>query len=135
MSGVSKKSKDCVTVLVACNMTGSDKHRLLVIGKSDCRDPCCFQGKKGLPVSYNNSQNAWITSDIFKKWLLEFNCDMTRKKRHILLLLDNYLAPLKGCVMVCQISERNFYRQIQHRLYNPVINNLKLERLLSKRSH
>ena len=73
-SGGSKKSKDRVTVLVACNMTGSDKRRLLVIGKS--RDPRCFRGKKGLPVSYNNSQNAWMTSDIFEKWLREFNRDM-----------------------------------------------------------
>ena len=53
-SGGSKKSSYCVTV--ACYMTGSDKRRLLVIGKS--RDPSCFRGKRGLLVSYNNSQNA-----------------------------------------------------------------------------
>ena len=46
-SGGSNKSKDCVTVLVACNMTGSDKHRLLVIRKS--RDPRYFRGKNNFP--------------------------------------------------------------------------------------
>jgi hypothetical protein len=46
----SKKAKDRVAVLVCANMDGSDKQKLMVIGKS--RDPQCFQGIKGLPVTY-----------------------------------------------------------------------------------
>ena len=37
-SGGSKKSKERVTALVACNMTGSDKQKLLIVGKSKIRD-------------------------------------------------------------------------------------------------
>ncbi|XP_029654513.1 tigger transposable element-derived protein 4-like [Octopus sinensis] len=46
----SKKMKDRLTVMVSCNMTGSDKHPLMVIGKR--KNPRCFKGIKTLPVNY-----------------------------------------------------------------------------------
>ena len=89
-SGGSKKSKERVTVLVATNMTGTDRRKLLVIGKS--REPRCFRGRKSLPVTYQSSGNAWMTSDIFRRWLQALNRDMARQRRNILLLVDNCSA-------------------------------------------
>ncbi|XP_061184908.1 tigger transposable element-derived protein 6-like [Saccostrea echinata] len=83
----SKKAKDRVTVLPTVNMTGTDKRQLLVIGKS--KDPRCFCGKKSIPVIYKSSGNAWMTGDLFKQWLADFNRDMVRQNRKILLLVDN----------------------------------------------
>lgn len=86
----SKKSKDRVTALVTANMSGSDKRRLLVIGKS--KDPRCFRGKKSLPVKYESNKNSWMTSDIFKTWIKEFNKEMCKEKRKVILLVDNCSA-------------------------------------------
>lgn len=86
----SEKTKDRVTALVCVNMTGTDKRKLLVIGKS--RDPRSFRGKKSLPVTYKSSKNAWMTGDIFREWLQEFNRDMVRQRRKVLLLVDKCSA-------------------------------------------
>ncbi|XP_056008513.1 tigger transposable element-derived protein 6-like [Ostrea edulis] len=86
----SKKAKDRVTAMVCVNVSGSDKQRLLVIRKS--RDPRCFRGKKSLPVVYRSSANAWMTSDIFREWLKDFNKQMVRQNRKVLLLVDNCSA-------------------------------------------
>ncbi|KAK3091960.1 hypothetical protein FSP39_024021 [Pinctada imbricata] len=93
-SGGSKKSKERVTVLVCTNMTGTDKRKLLVIGKS--KDPPCFRGVKSLPVTYTNSGNVWMTAEIFQNWLRDFNRDMAKQKRKILLIVDNCSAHPKG---------------------------------------
>ena len=85
-----KKMKDRVTALVACNMTGSDKRRLLVIVKSN--DPHCFRGLKNLPVIYRNNKNSWMTAEIFTEWLQTFISDMLRENRNIMLLADNCSA-------------------------------------------
>ena len=86
----SKKLKDRITALVSCNMTDTDKHRLLVIGKS--KDPRCFREVKNLPVIYKNNKNSWMTSEIFTDWLKDLNKDMHRQKRNVLLLVDNCSA-------------------------------------------
>ncbi|XP_022160362.1 tigger transposable element-derived protein 4-like [Myzus persicae] len=48
-------------------MTGTDKRKLLVIGKS--KNPRCFKGVSSLPVFYENNTKAWMTSAIFEKTL------------------------------------------------------------------
>ena len=90
-----KKAKDRLTVLVCVNMDGSDKRPLLVIGKSN--QPRCFRGIPTLPSPYTNSSNAWMTSTIFRKWLIELNRDMMKQDRHIALLVDNCSAHPKDC--------------------------------------
>lgn len=77
-----------LTVLLVCNMTGSDKKRPLVIGKS--QNPRCFQNVKMLPVDYLANSNAWMTSIIFTDFLKEW--DKSLNQRKILLLLDNCSA-------------------------------------------
>lgn len=82
-----KLSKDRITVLVCANLTGNEKRRLLVIGKS--RNPRCFKNVKRLPVSYEANRKSWMTSEIFSKELREWDDELRRKKRKVLLLVDN----------------------------------------------
>lgn len=86
----SKKSKDQVTAFVVCNMTGSDKRPLLIIGKS--QQPRCLWGKKSLPVIYDSNSNAWMTGDTLRTWLAAVNKDMQLQNRHVLLLVDKCSA-------------------------------------------
>lgn len=82
-----KLSKERITLLVAANMTGTEKRRMLVIGKS--KNPRCFKNVKRLPVSYDNNKTAWMTSFIFSKVLKECDTELERRSRKILLLVDN----------------------------------------------
>jgi hypothetical protein len=59
-----KKSKERISVFVCANSLGTEKLKPIAIGKS--REPRCFRGKYGLPVVYKNSENAWMTSEIFE---------------------------------------------------------------------
>ena len=90
-----KKAKDRVTVLVCVNMDGSDKRPLLVIGKSN--QPRRFRGIPTLPTPYTSNPSAWVTSNIFRKWLIELNRDIVKQDRHIALLVDNCSAHPKDC--------------------------------------
>lgn len=82
-----KQSKERVSVLFCCNMSGTEKERLLVIGKS--KRPRCFSNFRHIPVTYESNQNAWMTSSIFNSWLLKFDQKMDAQKRHVLLFVDN----------------------------------------------
>jgi hypothetical protein len=75
----SKKAMDRITVLCSSNMSGTDKKKLLFIGKSV--KPQCFKGLKmdSLPVEYYANKNAWLTSKIFKKWLMRWTVELQRK--------------------------------------------------------
>ena len=67
-----KTSKERVTVLLACSVTG-EKLKPLLIGKS--AKPQCFMGidKAALPVTYRANSKAWITGVFFKEWLDKLN--------------------------------------------------------------
>lgn len=82
-----KLSKERLTILVASNMTGSYKKKLLVIGKS--KTPRCFKNVKNLTVDYKSNKKAWMTGDIFSDWLKEWDKQLAKEKRHILLTVDN----------------------------------------------
>lgn len=88
-----KFSKERITVMVACNMDGSEKIPLLVIGKS--AKPRCFQKVKTLPVDYAFSKKAWMNSEIFTKWLNNLDLKFHREKRKICLILDNCAAHIE----------------------------------------
>lgn len=85
-----KCSKERLTILVACNMTGTEKIPLLAIGKA--AKPRCFKGIKTLPVQYDSTKKAWITGDLFKKWLKTLDRKFEREGRDICLILDNCSA-------------------------------------------
>lgn len=66
-----KRSKERVTVLLAANMTGTERLPLLVIGKA--LKPRCFYNIKHLPVEYRANRKAWMTSEIFRTWLQDLD--------------------------------------------------------------
>lgn len=82
-----KSSKERITALVCANMDGSEKLRLLVIGKS--KNPRCLKGIKTLPFDYVSNTKAWMTQDIFSNWLKGIDKQFSRQKRKILLFVDN----------------------------------------------
>ena len=86
----SKKAKDRITALVAVNMDGSDKRPLLIVGKS--KQPRCFRGVQQLPLPYSNNKNAWMTGDLFRNWLVDFEKDMSKKNRFVAVVVDNCAA-------------------------------------------
>ena len=86
----SKIAKDRMTLLLACNMDGSEKIDPLTIGKS--KNPRCFKNVKTLPVDYKANKNAWMTADIWKEWLQHIDNKMRSKGRRIVMLCDNCAA-------------------------------------------
>ncbi|XP_056641291.1 tigger transposable element-derived protein 4-like [Diorhabda sublineata] len=98
-----KHSKDRVTVLVAANLTGSVKKKLVVIGKS--KNSRCFKNVKNLPVQYEHNIRSWMTSQLFEKLLREWDGELRRENKKILLLVDNcpahpHVASLKCIKLV-----------------------------------
>jgi len=82
----SKESKDRITIGVCVNSTGTDKCKLVMIGKHE--KPRCF-GKNlnsSSIVRYFWNKKAWMTVEIFTKWLFEFDKRFNKK---VLLLVDN----------------------------------------------
>lgn len=83
-----KSYKDHVTVMFCCNATGTDKRKLLVIGKA--KQPRCFKNfNVQLYVDYVNWRKGWVNSCLFKDFISKLNADMIRQDRKILMLLDN----------------------------------------------
>lgn len=84
-----KKAKDRVTVLLACNATGTSKLKPVFIHKF--KTPRCMRNIRydDLPVHYYWNSSAWMQGSIFLNWLGKVNADLRKKRQHILLLLDN----------------------------------------------
>lgn len=85
-----KRSKDRITVLLAANMTGTERLPLLIIGKAE--KPRCFKSIKKLPVDYRSNRKAWMTSEIFQAWLRELDRRFSAKSRKALMVIDNCSA-------------------------------------------
>ncbi|MGH0117396.1 UNVERIFIED_CONTAM: hypothetical protein FKN15_034583 [Acipenser sinensis] len=85
-----KIAKDCVTLLLACNIDGSEKLQPLVIGKS--KNPSCFKNVKRLPVAYEANSTAGMTGEIWEAWLKKIDNIMRAKKRMILMLCASCAA-------------------------------------------
>lgn len=82
-----KLSKERITVLIVANLLGTEKRKLLVIGKS--RNPRCFKNVMQLPVNYTSNKKAWMTSEIFESELRKWNNELRYENRKIILLVDN----------------------------------------------
>ncbi|XP_072142106.1 tigger transposable element-derived protein 4-like, partial [Dermacentor andersoni] len=85
-----KRSKERVSVLIAANMTGTERCRLLVIGKA--AKPKCFKGIKTLPVDYESNKKAWMTAEIFKSWITKLDRKFASSNCKVLLLVDHCSA-------------------------------------------
>ena len=57
-----KTSKTLITIVIACNADGSDKHEPFFIGHA--RKPRCFKKKTGeqLGFYYRSNKKAWMAS-------------------------------------------------------------------------
>ncbi|GFO33973.1 tigger transposable element-derived protein [Plakobranchus ocellatus] len=82
-----KKSKDRLTVLVAANMSESQKLPLLFIGKS--AKPRSFNNTKKLPVEYAANKKAWMTCDTFISWLQKLDRKFLLQGRSVAMIVDN----------------------------------------------
>eukprot|EP00170_Pyropia_yezoensis_P004391 contig_17969_g4404 len=61
------QAKDRVTLVLACNATGSHKIPVAFIGK--VKQPRCFKPpRQACPVPYFSQNNAWMDEVIFKSW-------------------------------------------------------------------
>lgn len=85
-----KNSKVRATLLLASNMTGTEKLKPFMIGKYN--KPRCFAGVKSFPFEYVANPKAWMNSTVFGQWLLKLDKQMKKEKRKILLFIDNCTA-------------------------------------------
>jgi len=85
-----KKSKERITVLLGANMAGTEKSKLLVIGKY--QKPRCFKNVKSLPVQYEFNKKAWMTSQIYEAFLHKMDKKFVNEKRNVLFFFDNCSA-------------------------------------------
>jgi len=85
-----KRSKDRVTVMLCCNMTGSEKIKPLVIGHAE--NPRCFKNVKSLPVDYYWNKKAWMNSNIFENWLAILDKKFQNEDRKVIFFFDNCSA-------------------------------------------
>ncbi|XP_037806580.1 jerky protein homolog-like [Lucilia sericata] len=81
-----KMSKERVTVLLCANSSGTKKITPLMIGKS--ANPRAFRNKT-LPIKYDHSKNAWMTSSIFKNWFFKIFVPEKNLPQKSVLILDN----------------------------------------------
>lgn len=113
-------------------MTGTDKRNLLVIGKS--KSPLCFKGVSSLPVFYENNTKAWMISTIFENTLNYWDDELRRKKKKILLLVDNCPAHLSlnlkfvkliflpaNTTVVLQLMDQGVIRNIKAHYRNQLV--------------
>lgn len=98
--------KNTLTVMFACSASG-EKLKPLIIGKS--AKPRCFKNinMDSLGVKYVAKKKAWMNNHVFSEWIKEFDSEMRRQGRHILLFLDN--ASLHGtegdvCLSVTHVT-------------------------------
>ncbi|KAG0436500.1 Tigger transposable element-derived protein 6 [Dictyocoela muelleri] len=74
--------------MLICSFTG-EKLNPLVVGKS--KNPRALKkiSWEDLGVEYTYSKRVWMTSELFKRFLIRLKSKMLCKERKILLILDN----------------------------------------------
>ncbi|GBN95552.1 Tigger transposable element-derived protein 6 [Araneus ventricosus] len=87
-----KQSKAILTVMLGANMTGHQKLKPLVIGRS--KNPRCLKDAKSLELVYDFNKKSWMTSEICEKWVQKLDKRMIAECRKIALVFDN--CPSEG---------------------------------------
>jgi hypothetical protein len=82
-----KIDKERIILVICANLDNSEKIPLTIIGKH--LNPCCFKGinRDTLGARYHANAKAWMTQNVFRLWLLDF--DRRMQGCQVLLLLDN----------------------------------------------
>lgn len=68
-----KISKERITAVVAAIMSGTEKRKIMVIGKTI--NPRCFKNIKRLPVTYKANKAAWMASILFEEEIRKWDTD------------------------------------------------------------
>ena len=79
-----KQPKTRMTLLVAANMSGSEKLPLYKIRKY--AKPRAFKNIKNLPVQYSSNKKAWMTEDFFTEWIYQ---RMKKEQQKLALIVNN----------------------------------------------
>lgn len=87
-----KKKLNRITVLICSNTDGLVKWDLLVIGNAE--KPLGLAKVLSMPVMYISNTKAWMTRHIFSKWLANFDKEMVKAMRKVLLLWRCCFRPL-----------------------------------------
>jgi hypothetical protein len=89
-NGGLKGKKVRLTYAFTVNADGTEKHRPLIIGKA--KRPRAFRKKTAAQLGflYYNNAKAWMTSDIYQQWLLDWDAELHQPNRKILLFQDNF---------------------------------------------
>ncbi|XP_035219530.1 tigger transposable element-derived protein 4-like [Stegodyphus dumicola] len=74
-------------------MTGSQKLPLLFIRKY--LKPRCFKNVQKIPGAYYANNKAWMTGNIYEKWLRDLDNRFSAEKRKVLLIVDNCTAHME----------------------------------------
>lgn len=86
--------KERITIMACSNVTGDNKIKILVIGKS--KKPRAIKNVKCLPVAYKSQNKAWMNTELFIEWYDEIFIPEVKdfqkrigKDEKVLLLVDN----------------------------------------------
>uniref|UniRef100_T1JMU9 HTH CENPB-type domain-containing protein n=1 Tax=Strigamia maritima TaxID=126957 RepID=T1JMU9_STRMM len=114
------QNKDRLTALLCCNMDGSEKEKLLLIGRFP--NPRSFKGVKSLPVTYGSDKRALMNAILFEKWFLRFDEKMKWQQRKVLLFIDN--CPAHHLNVFLQATEVRFLPP-NTGMYHPLVQGVK----------
>lgn len=109
-----KMSKQRITVLLCSNADGSDKLEPIVIGKF--QKPRCFKNSVTLPCKYYSNKTAWMTADLFKKFLQAFDARMGTRNRNVVLFMDKCPAHPKDLGFLRNVTVHFFPANCTSRL-------------------
>ena len=84
-----KKAEERLTILFCVSRTG-EKFSPLIIGKSKTSRSLCNQKLSSLSISYEGNAIAWLTRDIFRRYVTTIIEKCIKENRKILILLDNF---------------------------------------------
>lgn len=96
--GGTKKSKNRFTVGLLTNYDGSYKGHLIVIGrkktpKGATKKPVLYRKTTCVGqthyVEYHSTPTAWMTTDVFRKYIKRLNSSFAYARRNVAILVDN----------------------------------------------
>src|SRR5262245_39698329 len=61
-----------------------------------------------LGFEYHSNSHAWMTGEIFQRWLVRWDCQLRRENRRVLLLVDNFAGHKVGDDIVTNIRVVHF---------------------------
>uniref|UniRef100_A0A0A9WNM5 Tigger transposable element-derived protein 6 n=1 Tax=Lygus hesperus TaxID=30085 RepID=A0A0A9WNM5_LYGHE len=82
-----------LTAMLCCNMTGTDKRPLAVVGSSHIPS---FSGYfEGMSITYTHNAQSWMTREIFEKEMFTWDEELRQANRNILVLVNGCSAHVR----------------------------------------